>query len=99
PIVSEILIDLALRDATNRSIGFADALVNELGKVTRLVKGTRRFAGFVVLKSPDTPSVLLELGFLSNPRDEQLLNDPAHRRKLAGAVLNALDAYFATAPH
>ncbi len=99
PIVSEILIDLALRDATNRSIGFADALVDELGKVTRLVKGTRRFAGFVVLKSPDTPSVLLELGFLSNPRDEQLLNDPAHRRKLAGAVLNALDTYFARALH
>ncbi|HWL70354.1 MAG TPA: N-acetylmuramoyl-L-alanine amidase [Geminicoccus sp.] len=99
PIVSEILIDLALRDATNRSIGFADALVRELGKVTRLVKGTRRFAGFVVLKSPDTPSVLLELGFLSNPRDEQLLNDPGHRRKVAGAVLNALDAYFAIAPH
>jgi N-acetylmuramoyl-L-alanine amidase len=97
PIVSEILIDLALRDATNRSIGFADYLVAELAKVTRLVKRTRRFAGFVVLKSPDTPSVLMELGFLSNGSDERLLNDPAHRRKLGRAVLAALDAYFKAA--
>ncbi|WP_051329211.1 N-acetylmuramoyl-L-alanine amidase family protein [Geminicoccus roseus] len=94
PIVSEILIDLALRDATNRSIGFADYLVQELGKVTRLVKRTRRFAGFVVLKSPDTPSVLLELGFLSNASDEKLLKDPAHQRKVARAVRDALDSYF-----
>lgn len=94
PIVSEILIDLALRDATNRSIGFADQLVKELAKVTKLVKGTRRFAGFVVLKSPDTPSVLLELGFLSNSSDEKLLNSAAHRLKIAGAVREALDSYF-----
>ncbi|HEX2525869.1 MAG TPA: N-acetylmuramoyl-L-alanine amidase [Geminicoccus sp.] len=94
PIVSEILIDLALRDATNRSIGFADHLVAELAKVTPLVKRTRRFAGFVVLKSPDTPSVLLELGFLSNRSDERRLTDPAHHRKVANATLKALDAYF-----
>ena len=94
PVVSEILIDLALRDATNHSIGFADYLVQELAKVTRMVQRTRRFAGFVVLKSPDMPSVLLELGFLSNKRDERLLTEPAHQRKLAGAVLDALDDYF-----
>jgi N-acetylmuramoyl-L-alanine amidase len=94
PIVSEILIDLALRDATNRSIGFADHLVAELAKVTPLVKRTRRFAGFVVLKSPDTPSVLLELGFLSNRSDERRLTDPAHHRRVAEATLKALDAYF-----
>ena len=94
PVVSEILIDLAMRDATNRSIGFADYLVQEIAQVTRVVKRTRRYAGFVVLKSPDTPSVLLELGFLSNGRDERLLTDPAHQRKIAGAVLEALDDYF-----
>jgi N-acetylmuramoyl-L-alanine amidase len=47
-----------------------------------------------VLKSPDVPSVLIELGFLSNPVDERNLRDGAHRNRLAGAVLRALDRYF-----
>ena len=94
PVVSEILIDLALRDATNRSIGFADYLVHELAKVTRVVQRTRRFAGFVVLKSPDMPSVLLELGFLSNAQDERLLTDRSHQRQIGKAVVEAMDDYF-----
>src|SRR5829696_9520094 len=77
--VATILIDLAQRDTTNRSLAFADGLVGELGKVAPLVARPRRFAGFAVLTSPDTPSVLIELGFLSNRQEARALADPRHR--------------------
>ncbi|MEZ5866462.1 MAG: N-acetylmuramoyl-L-alanine amidase [Geminicoccaceae bacterium] len=93
-VVAGILIDLAQRDTNNKSIEFADVLTAELGEVTRLLRNTRRFAGFVVLKSPDTPSVLLELGYLSNPTDAANLADPAYQKRLAEATLRAIDRYF-----
>jgi N-acetylmuramoyl-L-alanine amidase len=93
--VASILIDLAQRVTNNKSIEFADVLTGELAAVTALVKNTRRFAGFVVLKSPDVPSVLLELGYLSNPTDAANLARPEYRDKLARATLRAIDRYFA----
>jgi N-acetylmuramoyl-L-alanine amidase len=97
PVVTSILIDLAQRDTSNHSITLADELVDELGSVTRLVRHTRRFAGFVVLKSPDTPSVLIELGYLSNPQDARRLTQPGYRATLAGAIVRGIDQYFAAA--
>lgn len=93
-IVTQILIDLAQRDANNRSIRFAEGLVTEIGGVTQLSRSHRQQAGFVVLKSPDMPSALIELGYLSNPSDEKLLLDEAHQAKLAGAIVHAVDRYF-----
>jgi N-acetylmuramoyl-L-alanine amidase len=92
--VASILIDLAQHDTSNRSLTFADGLVGELSKVTPLVHRPRRFAGFAVLTSPDTPSVLIELGFLSNRQDARALADRRHRRQLAGAIRRALNRYF-----
>jgi len=94
-VVATILIDLAQRDTNNKSIAFADIMAEELAKVTQLVKRHRRFAGFAVLKSPDVPSVLLELGYLSNPDDARNLAQPDHRAKLGHAVVRSLDRYFA----
>jgi N-acetylmuramoyl-L-alanine amidase len=94
PLVAEILLDLSQGSTNNRSILFAEKLVGELGEVTTLLRNTRRYAGFVVLKSPDTPSVLVELGYLSHRRDAQLLNNPAHRAKLSRAILHAVDRHF-----
>ena len=56
-----------------------------------------RHAGFVVLKAADIPSVLVEMGFMSNPRDEQALRQATHRRLVAQAMHRAVDAYFAGA--
>jgi N-acetylmuramoyl-L-alanine amidase len=95
-VVAGILIDLAQRVTNNKSIEFADVLAGELADVTALVRNTRRFAGFVVLKSPDVPSVLLELGYLSNPTDAANLARPEYRDKLARSTVRAIDRYFAS---
>ena len=93
--VTSILIDLAQRETKNQSAHFAELLVNELGRVTMLLPNTHRFAGFAVLKAPDIASVLIEMGYLSNVQDEALLLSAPHRAKLAGAMLRAIDGYFA----
>lgn len=92
--VTNILIDLAQRETLNQSARFARHLVQELRQVTKLLRNSHRFAGFAVLKAPDVPSVLIEMGFLSNARDEQALRKPAYRARLARSVERAVDRYF-----
>jgi N-acetylmuramoyl-L-alanine amidase len=92
--VANILIDLAQRETMNLSAQFAALLVDELRRETRLLRNTHRFAGFAVLKAPDVPSVLVELGFLSNRRDEKMLRTKTYRRKLAAAIAQGIDRYF-----
>ena len=70
-------------------------MVESLGKEVRLLRNTHRFAGFAVLKSPDIPSVLVELGYLSNREDEKLLQTKAFRKRVSKAILKAIDKYFA----
>jgi len=93
-IVTEILIDLAQRDANNRSVQVADHFVSQLKPVTKMARLRRSQAGFVVLKSPDMPSVLIELGYLSNAEDERTLRDPDHLARVARAMVEAIDQYF-----
>ncbi|MGF1640590.1 MAG: N-acetylmuramoyl-L-alanine amidase, partial [Rhodospirillales bacterium] len=92
--VANILIDLAQRETKNRSARLAARVVDELQRETQLLRNTHRFAGFAVLKAPDVPSVLVELGFLSNRQDEQALRDTAYRRRLAAAIARGIDRYF-----
>jgi N-acetylmuramoyl-L-alanine amidase len=93
-VVTAILIDLAQRDTNNKSMRFADILMGQLASVTALTRPRAAQAGFVVLKSPDMPSVLVELGYLSNREDERRLTDPQHLANLARALVAAIDAYF-----
>jgi N-acetylmuramoyl-L-alanine amidase len=93
-IVTEILIDLAQRDANNKSIRLAELLVGELRQVSKMARQRRSQAGFVVLKSPDMPSALIELGYLSNAEDERALRDREHLAMLAKAMVQAVDQYF-----
>ncbi len=94
PEVSNILIDLIQRETMNNSARFASLLVEELQQQTTLLPRTHRFAGFAVLKAPDVPSVLVELGYLSNESDERLLLSRPHRQKLARGIARAIDRYF-----
>jgi N-acetylmuramoyl-L-alanine amidase len=94
--VMNILIDLAQRETMNHSASFAGLLVEELGREIQLVPAKpHRFAGFAVLRAPDVPSVLIELGYISNRADEQLLTRPHYRTKVAASLVKAIDRYFA----
>lgn len=93
--VAGALIDMAQRGTMNESAVFARILTRRLGKVTRLLRNTHRFAGFAVLKAPDIPSVLVELGFMSNRTDERKLLNARERGRITGAIAAAIDEWFA----
>ncbi len=94
PDVAGILIDLAQRETMNRSAGFASELVDEVGQEMDLLGNTHRFAGFAVLKAPDVPAVLVEMGYLSNEFEEKQLRQPQYRARLAKALAKAVERYF-----
>ncbi len=93
--VNDILLDLTRRETRAFSGVFARSLGEYFKVAARLNKNPRRSAGFVVLKSPDVPSVLLELGYLSNARDVADLSSPDWRDKAATQVAKAIDSFFA----
>jgi N-acetylmuramoyl-L-alanine amidase len=94
--VADILADLIRRETQSFSIRFARSLVGELSSSIQMInKNPHRFAGFRVLRAPDVPSVLLELGYLSNADDEQLLRDPEWRSKAAEGIVQAIDLFAA----
>jgi N-acetylmuramoyl-L-alanine amidase len=93
--ISAILLDLARRQTNNQSLILAQLIVEELGRSVPLLETPHRAAGFAVLTAPDIPSVLVELGCLSNPGDERLLSQRAHQQLLARGLARAIDDYFA----
>jgi N-acetylmuramoyl-L-alanine amidase len=92
--VAGILYDLALRETKTFSVQFARALVSEMRNATRMHKEPLRSAGFRVLKAPDVPSVLVELGYVSNRGDLKSLTSEAWRNRTAASIARAVDAYF-----
>ncbi|HIF08522.1 MAG TPA: N-acetylmuramoyl-L-alanine amidase, partial [Sneathiellales bacterium] len=92
--VTSILIDLAQRESMNYSATFANMLVPELAKRNVVRRNAHRFAGFRVLKAPDIPSVLIELGYLSNRQDEKILLSKKGQAALAQSIARAVDRYF-----
>lgn len=93
--VKGILIDLMKRETANFSADFSNALIQKMKAATPLSRVPRRSAAFKVLKQTHAPSVLVELGYLSNPEDEKLLGSPAWHKKIAGSITAAIDSYFA----
>jgi N-acetylmuramoyl-L-alanine amidase len=94
--VSDILIDLMRRETQKFSVNLAKTVVSSFTGKIRLINNPHRSAGFLVLKAPDVPSVLVELGYLSNPQDEKLLNTPKWRTQTAKLLVTAIEAYAAT---
>lgn len=97
--VSDVLISLAQRESRNRSSELARCMEIEMKKAVKLVTDTHRFAGFAVLKAPDVPSVLLEIGYLSNKNEERLLRQESYRKKIATSVVKSIDRYFEDMKH
>jgi N-acetylmuramoyl-L-alanine amidase len=93
--VADILIELAQRETRTFSNHFARLLVGEMKSTARMHKHPLKSAGFRVLKAPDVPSVLIELGYVSNKADLQQLVSESWRSKTVGAVAQAIDAFFA----
>ncbi|WP_370197263.1 N-acetylmuramoyl-L-alanine amidase [Aurantimonas sp.] len=95
PTVFDILLDLTRRETVSFSEHFASSLVRDLRREDiRLINRPKRSAGFKVLTAPDVPSVLVELGFLSNREDEKLLTDDAWRKDTAAAIARAVMDFF-----
>lgn len=98
-MLSSVLLDLSQSAALEYSNNAAEQILDQLGVVGRRHRTRVERANFVVLRSPDVPSVLIEVGFISNPQDEQNLNTAQHRRQVANAIANGVEAHFMrTAP-
>ena len=94
--VADILIDLTQRETKNFSAHFARAVVGELKTAAKLHKHPLKSAGFKVLKAPDVPSVLIELGYVSNKHDLKLMVSEAWRVRTSDAVAQAVNTFFST---
>ena len=95
PEVGNILIDFAKTYTMDQSAKYADEVVKEMAKEVTLRPKAHRYAGFAVLKSPNVPSVLLEMGYLSNKEEDKLLQKESYRNKLSKALVRAVNTYFA----
>lgn len=94
PEITDILLDLARRETLVFSVNFADRVILSLEQDNiNLIKNPHRYAGFQVLKAPDIPSVLIEIGYLSNKEDEKLITDPLWRKKAATAIASAVQQF------
>jgi N-acetylmuramoyl-L-alanine amidase len=94
--VADILIDLAQRETKSFSVQFARGLITSMRTVTRMHKNSLKSAGFRVLKAPDIPSVLIELGYVSNRQDIKSLTSADWREHAADSVAQAIDRFFTT---
>ncbi|WP_417438571.1 N-acetylmuramoyl-L-alanine amidase [Idiomarina sp.] len=98
PYLAETLLDMSMDSSIAGAYTAAKHIIDEMSTVTKMHKKTPQAASLAVLKSPDKPSLLVETGFISNPREEQLLTSNAHQQKLARALYNGIRRYFVSNP-
>ena len=96
--VAQVLVDLSMDHKMEASIALGEAVLGALADVVKLHKNRVEQAGFVVLKSPDVPSILIETGFLSNPAEARRLATAAHQRRIADAIADGIQAYLLRHP-
>lgn len=94
----EIILDLSMSATINDSVKAAGFILNQLGQINQLHKKTVEQAGFVVLKSPDIPSILVETAFITNPSEEKKLKTKNYQKKMAHAIFAGIKNYFDTNP-
>ncbi len=93
-VLAGVLVDLSMTATLARSLDVAGRVLNNMGSFTRLHKDHVEQAAFIVLKSPDVPSILVETGFITNPQEARKLNSRRHQQKLAQAVHKGIKDYF-----
>lgn len=96
--VKSVLVDLSMAKTMEDSLVVGDRMLTHMRQVARLHKTKTEQAGFAVLKSPDIPSVLVETGFISNPKEEKNLGSRAYRQKMAKAIMRGIKDYFSKSP-
>jgi N-acetylmuramoyl-L-alanine amidase len=94
PVLQGVLLDLSQTATISTSMEAAENVLKSLHRVGEVRKPRVQQAGFIVLKSPDIPSMLVETAFISNREDERKLTQPAHRQKLANAIFDGIQQYF-----
>ncbi len=94
-VVASVLLDLSQDWTLSNSQIAAEKVLAEIGKVNRLHSSKVKRAGFLVLKSPDVPSIFVEAAFISNPEEERKLATPRHQQRMAQAIFNGVQKYFA----
>lgn len=97
-VLASVLLDLSQSAALSASLDVGGKVAIELSRVTRMHRRSIQQAGFLVLKSPDMPSILVEAAFISNPAEEKKLRDRGHQGRLANAILAGIRNYFFTNP-
>ena len=94
-LLKEVLLDLAQTATRQSSAEAASHVLKEMQRIGKTHKRRVQKAGFVVLKSPDIPSMLIETAFISNPGEEKRLRSPGHQQKIAKAIMKGIRTYFA----
>ncbi len=97
-MLASVLLDLSQNASIGASLEVGDFVLNRLGGVNRLHKSTVQQAGFLVLKAPDIPSILVETAFISNLEEEQKLRESRYQSQLAAAVMSGVREYFYVNP-
>ncbi|MDG2375732.1 MAG: N-acetylmuramoyl-L-alanine amidase [Woeseiaceae bacterium] len=94
PVLASVLLDLSQNAALSASLDVGSDVIDQLARIGKVHRRTVQQAGFLVLKSPDVPSILVETAYISNPDEERLLRSRTHQDKLAMAVLAGIRNYF-----
>jgi N-acetylmuramoyl-L-alanine amidase len=97
-VLAHVLLDLSMDGNRSYSIEAGQSVLNQLGKMTKLHKKQVEQAAFLVLKSPDMPSILVETGFISNPQEARRLSQKEHQTKLATAIADGIDQFMRLNP-
>lgn len=97
-VLAGVLLDLSMNATLRRSLDAGSYVLKNMGTVARLHKKKVEQAGFLVLKSPDIPSLLLETGFISNPNEAQKLSTSGYQNKMAQAIFEGIEQYFLDNP-
>jgi N-acetylmuramoyl-L-alanine amidase len=93
-LLASVLLDIAQNESLDASLSVGNEVAKQMGRVTKMHRKTVQQAGFLVLKSPDLPSILVETAFISNPSEEKKLRDKAYQARLSNSILAGIREYF-----